>query len=221
MTNSSARSEQFFTALGVKRLKDNSKTRSLETDLSLVETFITKQDKILDLGCGYGRLTLPLAKNDYDITGLDNCRPLLIQAKKDALGSKADVAYILGDLLKLPFKSKSFDKIICMWNTFHHLLTKEDQKKALAEMFRVLNDKGVVLIEVDDGDEPPGKEFLKKGYGPDKRLVDYDAEGNTLTAYLYNKKLLTALGKTSRFHENAVYPMKINGRDELLWVLEK
>jgi ubiquinone/menaquinone biosynthesis C-methylase UbiE len=69
----------------------------------------TGVDRILDIGCGYGDLSLELANNGKEVVLLDIWPKVLLMAKRrfSKLGLQGDL--IRGDASHLPFKSSSFD----------------------------------------------------------------------------------------------------------------
>jgi|WetSurMetagenome_2_1015567.scaffolds.fasta_scaffold22248_5 ubiquinone/menaquinone biosynthesis C-methylase UbiE len=68
--------------------------------------------RILDLGCGTGRYSIPLARNNY-VTGVDFNRKMLDIARKKAKKEKARINFIQKDVTKFKTKDK-FDVIISM-----------------------------------------------------------------------------------------------------------
>ena len=63
-----------------------------------------KSARILELCCGTGRLTIPIAKDGYTITGVDITRSMLEEAKLKASKEGVTIDWIEGDIrsLKLP-----------------------------------------------------------------------------------------------------------------------
>ena len=57
-----------------------------------------KDTSILELCCGTGRLTLPIAKDGYDISGVDYTPSMLEQAKAKAIEGGLDVEFIEADI---------------------------------------------------------------------------------------------------------------------------
>jgi len=54
-----------------------------EWDASITEavaTYLGTRERVLDAGCGYGRIAVPLAARGYRVTGLDHSEPLLRSA---------------------------------------------------------------------------------------------------------------------------------------------
>jgi ubiquinone/menaquinone biosynthesis C-methylase UbiE len=109
-------------------------------------------EALLDIGCGNGRHMQLAVKCRYkDIIGCDFSESQLKTCK--AKGFNA----VRCDMTNLPFPDGSFDKVLCI-ATVHHLLERQDQKKALAEMKRVLKGHGQVLVSV----WIPQKGYLRK-----------------------------------------------------------
>ncbi|MDP3987526.1 MAG: methyltransferase domain-containing protein [Candidatus Levybacteria bacterium] len=108
-----------------------------------------KKDKILDVGCGDGYYLYLLSRlGEFDLTGIDEDPQALKNARKQ-IGSKS-IKYIEGNVLKMPFKSQSFNKIVCS-EVLEHL---PDDKKGLLEMKRVLKKGGTLCITVPNLNYP-------------------------------------------------------------------
>jgi ubiquinone/menaquinone biosynthesis C-methylase UbiE len=140
--------QEFYKKLGVKGLSARKKSIHTKKELYYLKKLLKKDQKILDLACGYGRFTIPLAKQGYNIEGLDISKNLLNEAKKRAKKEKLSIKFKLGDMRKLNYKNNTFDAIICMWSAFIELPNKKDQIKALNEMYRVLNKNGFAFLEM-------------------------------------------------------------------------
>jgi len=69
-----------------------------------------KDARILELCCGTGRLTLPIAKDGYNISGVDYTSSMLEQAKVKALEGGLEVEFIEADIrtLDLPKNTTLF-----------------------------------------------------------------------------------------------------------------
>ena len=67
---------------------------------------IKKDTRILELCCGTGRLTLPIAKDGYDISGVDYTCSMLEQAKIKASKEGLDIEFIEADIRNLDLPEK-------------------------------------------------------------------------------------------------------------------
>lgn len=81
----------------------------------LVERF--KPTSVVDLGCGFGKLTLPIkaAAPDARVTGVDLSAPTLRLANLRALEAGLDVDFVQADAEKTKLPGQSFDGVTCYW----------------------------------------------------------------------------------------------------------
>jgi ubiquinone/menaquinone biosynthesis C-methylase UbiE len=106
------------------------------------ELGLKKGDKILDLGCGNGRLLQVLKGYQIDYTGLDISKDL-VEIAQDIYPKEK---FIVSDLVKMPFKDNQFDSVISI-ATLHHLPGTK-RKDALIEINRILKPDGRILLTV-------------------------------------------------------------------------
>lgn len=96
--------------------------------------------KILDLGCGPGAHSWYLAKEGFDVYGIDGSQ-IAIEKLKDRLKKeKLNGSFIVGDAIKLPYEDKFFDCIIDSAAIQHN--KSKNINKILEEVFRTLKDGG-------------------------------------------------------------------------------
>jgi len=115
----------------------------------VIKDYVKDNNKILDLGCGNGRLLKSLAKfQNINYTGLDNNTKLLekIQAFTAPRGVSPRVKLICDDILNLAqFKNNEFD-IIFMIASFHHIPSNELRQKVMANLHRILKPNGYLIM---------------------------------------------------------------------------
>lgn len=80
-----------------------------------------KDARILELCCGTGRLTLPIAKDGYDISGVDYTASMLHQAKMKAAEAGLRINFIQADIRTLDLQKK-YDLIFIPFNSIHHYM---------------------------------------------------------------------------------------------------
>jgi SAM-dependent methyltransferase len=140
-----------------------------DADLSMYLQFAARcHSPILELGCGTGRLLVPLARKGYTITGVDVSPAMLARAQQYVCAAGVDerVTLLEQDMRSLELEG-GFCLAIAATNTFMHLLTTDDQLDALAGIRRVLSPGALFILDVLNPDlgrllEPGGQLLLDK-----------------------------------------------------------
>jgi len=104
---------------------------------------------VLELGCGSGRLLVPLAEAGGELTGVDNS-PAMLALARNKLGDR--VKLVEGDMRTFELRERYALAIVSI-NSFMHLLTTADQLAALSNVARHLKPGGRLIIDLPAGDE--------------------------------------------------------------------
>jgi len=206
-------SNKFYKDLSAKGLASLASLYRTRDNLKLIKHLSKKSEKILDLACGYGRLTIPLAKAGYNIVGIDLAPNLIREARIHAKKQNLKIRFDVGSMIKLPYKPISFDKIFCLWYSFDHLLTRHEQVKALNEIYRVLTPGGFALLEISNAERKQlVKKLKKEGTGAEKRILGEVFDGVKNISYKHSRKTLRAAVEKSKFKKFSVRFMNLHGR---------
>ncbi len=104
-----------------------------------------KTKRVLDAACGTGRLSIPLVKMGYEVTGLD-ITPAMMEVAKQKKGSDK-VRFVVGDMCTYKGKKK-FDAIVCGSNTLCHLMTDKKAVACLKNFRKNLVRGGTVVFDL-------------------------------------------------------------------------
>jgi SAM-dependent methyltransferase len=107
--------------------------------------------RILDLGCGNGRLAIPLARAGYSVTGLDACEELLSIARNSAVEVGGELSFIHAEMKDFA-SSARYDAVINIGTAFGYVPCAKDDQAALRNACRSLAPGGAFLIETENRD---------------------------------------------------------------------
>lgn len=126
--------------------------------IQVIEKYLSSQDKVLEVGCGTGRIIISLMKrNKISGYGVDFSEKSIRLAKKLAYHSKTPLEIIKADLINLPFPDNFFD-VVFGDSVLEHIL---DYERVLKEITRVTKDNGKVIISVPNKFRPDGWDLYK------------------------------------------------------------
>ena len=103
--------------------------------------------ELLDVPCGFGRHSIPLARAGYRVTGVDRSQVLIDEAKRR--GSEPE--FVQADYRELPLPDDSFDAALNLFSSLGYLGDEEDTR-ALREIRRVLRPGARLVVETNHRD---------------------------------------------------------------------
>ncbi len=129
---------------------------------------------VLELGCGTGRVSLPLARAGIRLVGIDRSAPMLDRAVRRAGGlrrtrvrtrtplskpeSRTPPRFVRGDIRTLPFEARAFAMVLAPYGILQSLVRPRDLTSALASVARVLAPGGTFGIDLVP-DVPKWREY--------------------------------------------------------------
>lgn len=112
-------------------------------------------ENLCEIACGTGRILLHLHSKARTLVGIDISEEMLALAKQKSAARAIQAMWILADMRKLPDMAP-VDIMICGYNSFQHLIDKEDARLFLLQAHDRLADNGMLIIDVFN----PCKDFL-------------------------------------------------------------
>lgn len=127
-----------------------------------------KDAKILELCCGTGRLTIPIAKDGYNISGVDYTPSMLERAQAKASQCKLKINFIEADIRTLNLQEK-FDLIFLPFNSIHHLYKNDYLFEALKVVRNHLKETGLFLLDCFN----PNMQYIVEGKEQQQVIAEY------------------------------------------------
>lgn len=116
--------------------------------LSAAKRFGCEPKTVLDLACGTGSTTLPLAARGVDATGLDLAPAMLEIAREKAAEAGLSVDFVEQNMLELDFP-EPFDMVVSFQDGINYLTGEGDFDRLAAAVDRSLKDGGVFLFDLN------------------------------------------------------------------------
>lgn len=138
---------------------------------------------VLELGCGTGRITIPMASAGAPVTGMDLCPQMLevAQSKVSALPHRLRrrIRLVQGDMTRFDLGCR-FSTIVTPFRPFQHLVTPEEQMACLQCVRRHLAPGGTFVLDIFDPDLGILTDHDRKNEFGDEPPADLP-DGRTLT----------------------------------------
>jgi len=143
----------------------------------LVDAMLPRGARVLDAGCGQGRIAGHLSDVGHDVVGMDGDPVLVAAAEEENPGPR----YLVGDLAELDLPaagiSQPFDAIVCAGNVVT-FLAPSTRREVLRRMLAHLGESGRAVIGFGAGRDYEFAEFLADaaavGWAPDLLLATWD-----------------------------------------------
>jgi SAM-dependent methyltransferase len=102
--------------------------------------------KVLDLCCGFGRISAELCRRGFAVTGVDITESYLRTAGEEAAYENLDIEYVNADARDF-VRPQFFDAVVNLYISFGYFKNPADDKKLLANVYESLKDGGSFIIE--------------------------------------------------------------------------
>ncbi len=107
-----------------------------------------KPKLIAELGCGTGNITTLLAKQNYDMIGIDISEDMLIIAKEKALKQSLNILYLSQDMRYFELYG-TVDCIISLCDSINYITSSEDLLKIFKLVNNYLEPKGIFIFDIN------------------------------------------------------------------------
>ena len=138
-------------------------------DVAFCERAFPAPGKLIDLGCGTGRLCLHFAAKGYDCVGVDLSDEMLTRARANTTGAGVRVEWVNANLVDLTGqKDANFDYAACLFSTLGMVRGAENRVKVVANILRLLKPGGRFVLHVHN------RTFIGLGW---RRILTHSLRG--------------------------------------------
>ncbi|MCK1733772.1 class I SAM-dependent methyltransferase [Bradyrhizobium sp. 138] len=150
-----------------------------------VEIARERGGRVLDLACGSGRLTIPLAQAGLDVLGGDLSAAMLERARNHARAHAVGPGFVQLDMRNFDLGGQTFDTVIVAMNSVLHLHSRDEFKGFFGSVGRHLSPNGRLVFDA----------FL-----PNIAMLNADPDKRELTATVVHGALGTiTVEETARY----------------------
>jgi SAM-dependent methyltransferase len=200
----------------------------LEVDRRFAERHFERPGRLIDLGCGTGRLLLPFARRGWWVLGVDLSAEMLKVALAKAQAEGVAVQLLRANLVELDALADcSFDHAACLFSTLGMVVGAEHRRRVVAHVRRVLRPGGKFVLHVHNRWftfwNPQGRSWLLRNLfahsGKGDRLMPAHDGLPPLALHLFTRREAVRLLQRSGFRIVEVCPVSLrrDGRLSCPW----
>jgi SAM-dependent methyltransferase len=173
---------QYYTETYASRIEDIAYYVDEVLRVSARKRSSKKPIRVLEVGAGNGRITLPLARHGVTVHAVDWSEPMLADMRERLSHEPKEVQKRVtlqrADMRKLRLK-QTFDFVLCPFNTALHLFTRQDAESFLQGVRQHLAPKGVFIADLS----VPLPEDLARDPKKAHRVPDFNYPGEGKVKY--------------------------------------
>ncbi len=202
----------------------------LTVDRLFAERHFDRPGRLIDLGCGTGRLLVPFARRGYWVLGVDLSEEMLKTAAAKAQQAGASVQLLRANLVELDaLREEAFDYAACLFSTLGMIAGAEARRRVVAHAFRLLRPGGKFVLHVHNRGfslwDPQGRRWLLRDTvrrllrraGAGDRVMPAHDGLPPLTMHLFSRREAVRLLRGAGFRVAEVRPVSLRADGALPW----
>jgi SAM-dependent methyltransferase len=179
-------------------------------DVRFWQRLASAQDgRVLELGCGTGRITMPVARTGADVVGIDRSAEMLARGHQRLRRARllTHAQLVRGDIRCLPFRRRpGFALVMAPYGMLQSLTRERDLQATLASVARVVRRGGLFGIDLVP-DLPRWAEYEgrtslagKRGRGRTLTLVESVRQDRPRRLTIFDQEYIERRGRERRVH---------------------
>lgn len=174
---------------------------------------VAQDGRVLELGCGTGRLLLPVFRAGADVVGIDRSAPMIARARARLrrAGATGRGRLVRGDIRSLPFRARDgFALVMAPYGVLQSLTRERDLAATLASVRRVLRRGGLFGIDLVP-DLPGWSEYRRRvtmrgraSRGAAFTLIESVRQDRRRRLTIFDQEYIERRGRDRRVHRFAL-----------------
>jgi SAM-dependent methyltransferase len=193
-------------------------TPLLQADLEFCERHFQTPGRLIDLGCGTGRLLVHFARKGFDCLGVDLSEAMLAIADEKTKRQGLSVSLLKANLVELDaIADASFDHAACLFSTLGMICGAENRQRFLRHVARILKPGGIFVVHVHNRWFRFGRGLGRKGTEKGDRVMPQAHGGAELTLHHFTKREAAAVLNEVGFAICGTDPIGLGANGRLRW----
>ncbi|ROR23427.1 methyltransferase family protein [Mobilisporobacter senegalensis] len=119
--------------------------------VELLKEYNINDGLVADLGCGTGNITTELARNGYDMIGIDNSDEMLsiaMEKARNSSGKESSILYLLQDMREFELYG-TVSAIVSICDSINYIVSEEDLLRVFKLVNNYLDAKGIFIFDLN------------------------------------------------------------------------
>ncbi|MCZ2343412.1 MAG: methyltransferase domain-containing protein [Bacteroidales bacterium] len=188
-------------------------------DLAFCTRWLSDPGKLLDLGCGTGRLCVEFARKGFECVGVDLSSVMLAKARENAATAGVQVEFREGNLVYLAeWPDQRFDAAACLFSTLGMIRGAVNRHKVIGAAYRVIRPGGRFILHIHNrwyrglgGKRRLGQmwQTLRRSPTAGDITMPQAYGGAPLTLHHFTRREILRLLTSARFRIEEVEPIRV------------
>jgi SAM-dependent methyltransferase len=119
-----------------------------EDERLLLDQFMRRKGRVLNVGCGAGREAFALAEAGFEVVGIDVAPGMIAEAKRHAQTSGINIHFAVKDATALDYPPNSFNYVLFSASVYSHIPTRKLRIDTLRRISDLLTPNGILFFSV-------------------------------------------------------------------------
>ncbi|MBO0699074.1 MAG: class I SAM-dependent methyltransferase [Zavarzinella sp.] len=195
-------------------------TPLLDLDLRFADRHFPTPGRLIDLGCGTGRLLIHFARRGFSCLGVDLSDAMLDVVRDKAAGEGLAIDLLKANLVELDeVPGAAFDYAACLFSTLGMIRGATNRRTFLSHVRRLLRPGGVFVLHVHNARYRFGRGLGRRGSEPGERTMPQARGGAELTIHHYTRRELVGQLRAAGFRVRELMPVAPGGELPAPWLL--